>query len=99
MSRSTTNFDGWLDEVNLDNYADVYALHETIEGETSFASFKAERAPNGKLIVTAPGVDNTLVLTSEKAKHALIDLICARHVEPGMQIGAWYAMHHHNESE
>lgn len=99
MSGSTTSFDEWLDQVNLNYYADVYALHQAIEGETSFASYTAVRAPNGWLVVTAPSVATKLVLNSEKAKKALLDLICARHVEPGMQIDAWYGMEHQNESD
>ncbi|WP_370679392.1 hypothetical protein [Comamonas sp. GB3 AK4-5] len=91
--QSTTNFDSWLDEINISDPADVYALHTAIDGETWFASFEAKRAPNGKLIVTAPGESTALVLVSDHAKESFLNLLCAQYVEGGMGIGAWYAMH------
>lgn len=96
---STTNFDEWLDNVDPSYYTDTYALHEAVDGETEFAGFNAVRAANGSLIVTDPTNVQTLVLISETAKQAFLNLICARYVEGGMDIGAWYAMNQANDSD
>lgn len=96
---ATTNFDEWLDNVDPSYYTDTYALHEAVDRETEFCGFKAVRAPNGSLIVTDPEHVQTLILVSDEAKHAFLNLICARYVEAGMDIGAWYAMNHANESD
>ena len=53
MARLTlTDFDEWLDSAVQKDVDDVYALHEAVEGETEFARYKAERAPNGQLFVS-----------------------------------------------
>lgn len=88
----TTDISRWLDALNLRDPADIYALYCSIDQEGSFASFRAKRAPSRALIVSGPeGVPN-LVLASESAKTAALNLICKRHVHSRMDIGTWHAI-------
>jgi len=99
MTDKTTNFDEWLDAVDPSLPSDTYALHEAIDGETSFAQFEAKRASNGVVVVHCDGLALDLLLVSDHAKATILNLICARYVEAGMSIHSWYGMHKMMESD
>ncbi len=73
MARLTlTDFDEWLDGAVQTDVEDVYALHEAVDGETEFAQYKAERAPNGQLLVSYGDDSPWLRLSTEEAKQGFL---------------------------
>lgn len=74
-------------------------LVEAVEREYEFSGFKAERAPNGKLIVTATGVDLQLVLVSKEAEAGFVRRIHARFVPSGMSADVAAAIEHVNDRD
>lgn len=90
MSYITTSFDEWLDAADPCDPANVAGLIEAVEGECEFSGFKAERAPNGKLIVSAHGLDLKLLLVSKEAEAAFVRSIHGLYVPDGQPAG-WYA--------
>lgn len=96
---TTTNFDDWLDAADPCDAANVAGLVEAVDREIDFSGFKAERAANGKLIVSADGLDLKLILVSEAAKEGFIGCIHARYVEPGMSAEIQAVVEHLNERD
>lgn len=89
-----TDFDEWLDDAVQSEVEDVYALNEAVDGETEFAQYKAERAPNGQLFVSYGEDSPWLRLPTEAAKQGFLRRLGGRYVgKGGMDIGAWYVMH------
>ncbi|MCD5326720.1 hypothetical protein ACFFU8_18360 [Chromobacterium piscinae] len=95
----TTNFDEWLDAADPCDAANVAGLVEAVERECEFSGFKAERAKNGKLIVTAQGLDLELLLVTKTAEEAFLRRIHGRYVPGGQDAGIWAAIEHQNERD
>lgn len=95
----TTNFDEWLDAADPCDAANVAGLVEAVEGECEFSGFKAQRAKNGKLIVSAHGLGLQLILMSKAAEDAFIRSIHGRYVPGGMQAGVFAAIDHQMNKE
>ncbi|CAN7761179.1 hypothetical protein LJR296_006969 [Cupriavidus necator] len=87
---TTFDFDEWLDAADPCDPANVAGLVEAVGRECDFSGFKAERAKNGKLIVSAHGLDLKLVLVSKDAEAAFVRRIHGRYVPDG-QPAAWHA--------
>ncbi|MFZ6731203.1 hypothetical protein ACO0LG_04685 [Undibacterium sp. Ji42W] len=96
---TTSNFDEWLDAVDPCDAANVAGLVDAVERECDFSGFKAERAKNGKLFVTAHGIDLKLILLSEDAEKAFVRYIHGRYVPDGMDARVYAAVEHHNDSD
>jgi hypothetical protein len=84
---TTFDFDEWLDAADPCDAPNVAGLVEAIENECEFSGFKAERALNGKLIVSADGLELKLVLVSKEAEDGFVRRIHARFVPSGMSAG------------
>jgi len=97
--QSTTNFDEWLDAADPCDAANVAGLVEAVEGELHFSGFKAVRAANGKLIVSAEGLDLSLILVSKEAEEAFVRRIHGRYVPDGMHASIYAAVEHHNDHD
>lgn len=91
---TTTNFDEWLDAADPCDAPNVAGLVEAVEDECEFSGFKAARAANGKLIVSADGLELDLVLVSKEAEEAFVRRIHARYVPSGMSAGIAAAIDH-----
>lgn len=96
---TTINFDEWLDAAEPCDAPNVAGLVEAIECESDFSGFKAERATNGKLIVSANGLDLKLVLVSKEAEEAFLKRIHARYVPRGMTAGVAAMLDHLNDHD
>jgi hypothetical protein len=96
---TTFDFDEWLDAADPCDSANVAGLVEAVEGECEISGFKVERAANGKLIVSAHGLDLKLVLVSKKAEEGFIGCIHARYVESGMSAEIQAAIDHVNDRD
>ena len=97
--KTTTNFDEWLDAVNPCDAANVTGLVEALKDECEFSGFKAERAANGKLIVSAGRLKLQLVLVSKKVEEAFIRCIHGRYVPGGMEVSVYAAIEHFNDHD
>lgn len=95
----TFQFDEWLDAADPCDAANVAGLVEAVTQEREFSGFKAERAPNGKLIVSAHGLDLKLILISKDAEEAFVKCIHARFVPSGMSASIAAAVEHHNDHD
>jgi hypothetical protein len=96
---TTFDFEEWLDAADPCDSANVAGLIQAVEGECEFSGFKAERAKNGKLIVSAQGVDLQLILSTKKAEEGFIGYIHVRYVEPGMSAEIQAAIDHVNDRD
>ncbi|MEN6079299.1 hypothetical protein [Chromobacterium piscinae] len=97
--QTTTDFDEWLDAADPCDAANVAGLVHAVERECDFSGFKAERAKNGKLIVTASRLDLALLLTTKTAEEAFVRRIHGRYVPGHLDAGIWAAVEHHNERD
>ncbi len=95
----TFNFDEWLDAAEPCDAANVAGLVEAVSHECDFSGFKAERAPNGKLIVTAHNLDLCLILVSKEAEEAFVRRIHGRYVPDGMDASIYAALEHINDHD
>ena len=96
---TTFNFDEWLDAADPCDAPNVAGLVDVVEDECDFSGFKAERAPNGKLIVSADGLELKLILASKEAEEAFVRRIHARFVPSGMRAGTAAAIYHLNDHD
>jgi hypothetical protein len=99
MSTTTSNFDEWLDAADPCDAPNVAGLVEAVEDECDFSGYKAERAPNGKLIVSADGLDLKLILVTKEAEEAFVRRIHARCVPSGMSASIVAAIDHLNDHD
>ncbi|NDI85074.1 hypothetical protein [Undibacterium crateris] len=97
--QSTTNFDEWLDAADPCDAANVAGLVEAVESESEFSGFKAVRAKNGYLIVTADGIDLKLVLVSKGAEDGFVQRIHGRYVPDRMSASVYAAIEHQNDKD
>jgi len=96
---TTFNFDEWLGTADPCDAPNVAGLVEAVEDECDFSGFKAEPAPNGKLIVSADGLELKLVLTSKEAEEEFVRCIRARYVSSGMSASTAAAIDHLNDHD
>jgi hypothetical protein len=96
---TTFDFEEWLDAADPCDSANVAGLVQAVEGECEFSGFKAERAANGKLIVSAEGIDLKLILSTKKAEQGFIGYIHVRYVESGMSAEIQAAVDHLNDRD
>lgn len=96
---TTFDFDEWLDAADPRDAPNVAALIEAVESECEFSGFEAERATNGKLIVSALGLELKLVIISKKAEEEFVRRIHARFVPSGMSADIVAAIDHLNDHD
>lgn len=93
-----TEFQDWLDEIDLSDYEDVYSLYRSVNENEEFGMFKTDIAKNGQIIVSCSIIDDKLRLCSEKAKKAFLHLLETKYCE-GMDIESWYGFNHAMEKD
>ena len=96
---TTTNFDEWLDAADPCDAPNVAGLVEAVESECDSSGYRAERAANGKLIVSAQGLELKLVLVSKEAEDGFVRRIHARFVPSGMSADIAAAIDHLNDHD
>lgn len=96
---TTFNFDEWLDAADPCDAPNIAGLVEVVEHEGEFSGFKAERAPNGKLIISADGLELKLLLASKEAEAAFVRRVHARFVPNGMHASIAAAIDHLNDHD
>ena len=84
-----SDFDLWLDSIDLTNYDDIYSLYRAVSDEKDCGMFECQK--NGeKLFIKSSNTDDVLFLASEKAKNYFIEIIQKRFVDSEMSIDGWY---------
>lgn len=96
---TTFNFDEWLDAADPCDAANVAGLVKAVRDACEFSGFKAERAQNGKLIVSAHRIGLQLVLVSKEAEEAFIRCVQGRYVPSGMSAEIYAAVSHQAERD
>jgi len=96
---TTFNFDEWLDAADPCDAPNVNGLVEAVESECDFSGYRAERAANGKLIVSAQGLELKLVLASKEAEDGFVRRIHARFVSSGTSADIAAAIDHLNDHD
>lgn len=96
---TTFDFDEWLDAATPCDAPNIAGLVEAVESECTFSGFKAERAANGKLIVSAQGLELKLLLVSKEAEEGFVRRIHARFVPSGMSAEIAAAIDHLNDHD
>ena len=96
---TTFNFDEWLDAADPCDAPNIAGLVEAVKRECEFSGFKAERALNGKLIVSAHRLKLKLILTTKEAEEAFIRCIHARLVPSDMSAEIAASIDHLNDHD
>lgn len=95
-----SNFDEWLDQVELEDYDDIDSLYRTVDSLTNYGQFSitvANGVDNG-WILTAEYGDAALHIQSEKARSTFLSIIETRYCE-GMSEEGWYDFHRSMEKD
>ncbi|QJY38210.1 hypothetical protein HOO69_16720 (plasmid) [Vibrio europaeus] len=88
-----TDFDAWLDMVDLEDHEEVYALHQAVSGCEHFGMYKIQEN-RGKIFVTANHIDDTLMLASEDARRYFLTVLEKRSgISEFGDIEGWHGFH------
>ncbi len=93
-----TNFNDWLDDnVDGNDYNDVYSIYHAVSEESDFGGFEVSKNSSGRLFVSGPGED-TLMISTEKAIETFLKTIESRYCDE-MDIEGYYYFHHAMEKD
>ena len=85
-----TDFNTWLREAEPQGYEEIYSLYKCVESKNDYGIWTCGKN-NGTLFIKARHTEDTLMLTSEKAKKEFLRLISDSYVEDKeMDIEMWY---------
>lgn len=93
---ATTDFDVWLDAVQLeDNPEEVRALYQAVRHLESVSPFAIQAAtgPEGRWLVSVPHVSDPLLLASHEATKTFLRHLQNRHCD-GMDVEMWCDFKH-----
>ncbi len=92
---TTTDFQEWLDNVELEDYEEIYSLYRAVKDGGSFGIFSVQRARGGgeRWIVTAANLDQSLLLGSADAKKTFLVHLTKAHCGE-MEMEGWYSYKH-----
>jgi len=83
---TTSNFDSWLDALEEPETETMANLYESIVGVTQMGMFTTKEN-GGRLFVKADDGEETLMIASEAAKKAFLEILDVRYGdEPGMGV-------------
>ena len=86
---TTTNFDEWIAQIDLDDYEEIDSLYRSVNEVTSYGLFSTQRTKNEGYIVKSKWGENSLLLASEKARASFLRKIENEYCD-GNEEG-WYA--------
>ncbi|MBN2182335.1 MAG: hypothetical protein JW715_10510 [Sedimentisphaerales bacterium] len=87
------DFKIWLSEAEPEGHEEIYSLYKCIENEHDYGIWTCGKN-NDMLFIKARHTEDTLMLTSEKAKKSFLKLIFDSYVEDKeMDIEMWYGYH------
>lgn len=97
---TTTNFKGWLDQIDFSDYNTVYELYQAVESCQSYGSFDVEPAKGSddRWIVSTYDTEDKLLISGGKAKETLLNIIEDNYCED-MGIEGFYSYHHAMEKD
>lgn len=97
---ATTNFNEWLDQVDLSDYNTVYELYQTVANLESYGSFDIEPAKGSdeRWIVSSYDTDEKLLVSGHAAQQTLLKIIEDNYCED-MGIEGFYGYHHAMEKD
>jgi hypothetical protein len=89
---TTTDFQEWLGNVELEDYEEVYSLYRAVKDATSFGIFDVELAKGGgeRWIVTASSTDQSLLIASGDAKAAFLQHLTGEYYGD-LDMEGWYS--------
>ncbi|MCP5557733.1 MAG: hypothetical protein H7A55_08265 [Verrucomicrobiaceae bacterium] len=89
---TTTGFESWLDGIELENHAEVYSLHRSVNECTSYGPFTTGPVGGSSIgwIVNAFHCEQPLLLASLKAKQAFLACLIDRYCEGDVDMESWY---------
>ena len=94
-----TDFDLWLDSVDLSDFNDVYSLYHSVSGIEDMGPFKTERGRGPQqLLVRSYDCDEPLLLALDKARDAFLKKVEDDYCED-MDIESYYGFHHAMEKD
>lgn len=89
-----TDFDLWLNSVDLSDYNDVYALYHSVSGIEDWGAFRTERGRGAQqLLVHSYDCEEPLLLASDKARDAFLKKVEIDYCE-SMDIESYYGFHY-----
>lgn len=93
-----TDFDEWLEFIDLSDFNDVYSLYRTVEDLSNWGSFSIEEGSENKYFLKSSECDKTLMLASEKARTAFLKKIESDHCGD-LDIESYYSFRHAMEKD
>lgn len=100
FSVTITDFNVWLEEVNLVDKDDIDSLYRAVDELSDYGSFKvkvAQGTDNG-WILYAEFCESNLHIKTEKARETFLRIIEEKYCE-GMTEDAWYTFHKEMEKD
>jgi hypothetical protein len=89
---STSDFEKWIQGIELENYEEVYFLYTAVKECTSYGGFtctEKELSTGSQFFVKCDYVDELLLLLSEKARQAFLSKL-EKENAGDITIEAWY---------
>lgn len=89
-----TDFDGWLDQADPDDYEEIYALYRAVANGETFGRYECKPSQGHfKWFVKAGCTEDTLMLASSKAREAFLRRIEERFGDGELDMESWYHFH------
>jgi hypothetical protein len=88
----TTDFNEWLDNVELEHFEDVYSLYRAVKDACPFGTFDVQpaRGDGPRWIVKAPSTEQGLLLASNDARAAFLKRLTATYCGD-LEMEGWYS--------
>jgi hypothetical protein len=85
---STSNFDAWLEQNDVEGHEEIYALHQALEGRKTFGNFEVTR-DGEKTFIKGPA--SILVLATNKARVAFLKTVEQLKGDDDLDMDSWYS--------
>lgn len=86
-----TDFSAWLDQADLDDHEEVYALYKAVEDVDDVGLYKCTASKDGtKWFVEASHTEDKLMLASVEARAAFLKKIENEYTNGELDIESWY---------
>jgi hypothetical protein len=85
---STSSFDDWLEQNDVEGHEEVYALYQAVEGRETFGNFEVS-TEGGKTFIKGPA--SILVLATNKARVAFLKTVEQLKGDDDLDMDSWYS--------
>ncbi|ATQ74210.1 hypothetical protein CR152_06625 [Massilia violaceinigra] len=85
-----TDFSAFLDQADVTDHEEAYALYTAVNQCTNMGSFECVETSNGNMIVSSHSVEDKLLLATPEAREAFLARISQRYIgDEDMDMEGW----------